>query len=117
MIGEGNFRFNVELLLSHYDKFTKDEYYSAFVEMTERYLNEMVNTMSLENAIIEKFGEERGNEIIEEAFASNPCIEDLDDTNLKEFDSAERIRNLMSYIDFDLGNINLERDDDDQDDE
>ena len=117
MINEGDFRFNVELLLSHYDKFSKDEYYSAFLEMTERYLNEMVNTMSLENAIIEKFGEERGNEIIEETFASNPLIDDLDETNIKEFDSVDRIRNLMSYIDFDLGRINLDRDDDEDDDE
>ena len=117
MINDNNFRDAVNALLTSPDEYTKDEIYTAFLEMTELYLNEMVNTLNMENAIINKYGEEKGSEIIEDIATTNPCVADLDDTNALEADKKEVIRNLMAYIDFDLGCLRITGDDDSPDSE
>jgi len=103
MINEGNFREIVSDITFNPDAYTKEEIHTAFIEMTRRYLNEMINTMNLEKAITKGFDDERAEEILEEIATSNPCIADLDETNAKEPDPKEVILNLLDYIEFDLG--------------
>ncbi len=77
----------------------KGELYDAFLEVTVRYLNEMISTLSLEQAIIKELGEERGNELIERVATSNPSMQNLDTSTTDSDDYRERIENLLSYID------------------
>ena len=46
MINEGNFRENLDSLINDPDSWSKEDYYSAFLELTERYLNEMLNALN-----------------------------------------------------------------------
>jgi len=78
---------------------SKGELYDAFLEVTVRYLNEMISTLSLEQAIIKELGEERGNELIERVATSNPSIQNLDASTTDADDYREKIENLLSYID------------------
>ena len=112
MINEGDFKENVIELLNNPDAYTKDEVYSAFLEMTERYLNEMITTMNLEKAITAGLGRETADELLEEIATSSPCINDLDDTNAKEPDLKEKIRNLLVFTEFEIGCYGLGGDDD-----
>ena len=53
MLNDEFFRETVEDIINNPDNYTKDELYEAFMDMTERYLNEMVTSMNLENALTE----------------------------------------------------------------
>ena len=103
MINEGDFKETVEELLNNPEAYTKEEIYTAFLEMTARYLDEMVTTTNLEKAITEGLGRARAEELLEEIATSNTCIKDLDITNAEEPELKERIRNLMAFTEFELG--------------
>ena len=103
MINEDNFRENVEDILNNPDAYTKEDLYTAFQEMTERYLDEMVTTTSLERALTAGMDKAAANELIEQIATSDPSVEDLDLTNAQEPDKTEVIRNLMDFIEFELG--------------
>ena len=103
MINDDNFRESVEEILNNPDAYTKDELYTAFQEMTERYLNEMVTTTSLERALTAGMDKEAANELLESIATSDPVVEDLDFTNAQEPDMTEVIRNLLDYLEFELG--------------
>ncbi len=117
MINEGDFKESVEELLNHPEAYTKEEIYTAFLEMTVRYLDEMVTSTNLEKAITAGLGRVRADELLEEIATSNPCIEDLDITNAEESDLKERIRNLIVFTEFELGCYGLGGDDDSPDDD
>ena len=51
MIDDNNFRKIVLDMMYHPEAYSKEDYYEAFLEMTGRYLNEMVTTINLENVI------------------------------------------------------------------
>ena len=78
---------------------SKGRLYDAFLEVTVRYLNEMISALSLERAIIKELGEDRGNELIEKIATSNPSLQNLDAENSTADDYREKIDNLLSYID------------------
>lgn len=117
MIDNENFRESVENIINNPDAYTKEEIHDAFIDMTERYLNEMITTMNLERAITDGFDKRRANEILEEIATSNPSANDLDMTNAHETNRAEVIRNLFDYTQFDLGCLGIDGDDDSSDDE
>ena len=71
--------------------------------MTERYLDGMITTCSLEKAITDGMDEENANKILEDIATSNPSLNDLESINVKEPDQIEVIRNLMDYIECELG--------------
>ena len=81
----------------------KGELYDAFLEVTIRYLNEMISSLSLERAIIYELGEERGNELIERIATSNPSLQDFDNSDIEEYDYEEKIKNLLAIIDYEYG--------------
>lgn len=103
MLNDEFFRQTLEDIINNPDNYSKEELYEAFLDMTERYLNEMVSSMNLENALTEGLGKESADELIEQIATTNPCINDLDETNAQLPDQKEVIQNLLDYIAFDLG--------------
>ena len=59
MLNEGNFKNNLIDLIDNPDNYTKEQLYDAFLEVTERYLDEMVSTLNYERDIITKLGKEK----------------------------------------------------------
>ena len=102
MINEGNFRENLDSLINDPDSWSKEDYYSAFLELTERYLNEMLNALNYENAIMEKFGDEDGEYVIEE-ITTKPEIQKLDMQLGELTDKKEVIKTLADYIECQFG--------------
>ncbi len=103
MLNEGDFKRTLIDLIDNPDKYNKDQLYDAFLEITERYLDEIVSTLCFENYIIKKYGEEKGNEIIEAIAASNPAVADLEQTNAREADKSTIIKNLLVFTECEFG--------------
>ena len=116
MINDGNFKESVEEIINNPDAYTKEEIHTAFLEMTERYLNEMITTTNLEKAITAGLGRASADELLEEIATSNPCITDLDTINAQEPDLKEKILNLLAFTEFEIGCYGLDGDDDSPDD-
>ncbi len=112
MLNDEYFRQTVEDIINNPDSYSKEELHEAFMDMTERYLNEMVTSMNLENALTEGLGKESADELIEQIATSNPCINDLDETNAQLPDQKEVIQNLFDFVAFDLGEHSVGGDDD-----
>ena len=93
----GNFKDRIYELLDYPERFSKDEIYNAFLDMSERYLNEMVNTINLERALTEGMDKEAASDLIEQVALSDPEINHLDDMLFSENDPKERIRILIDY--------------------
>lgn len=92
------FRSTVEKIMNNPESYTKEELHDLFLEMTERYLNELLSTMNYEKAIIDSLGEEKGNEVIEKVATSNPDINELDRVNGEEEEIKTKIINLFNAI-------------------
>lgn len=92
------FRNTVEKVMNNPELYSKEDLQDLFLEMTERYLNELLSTMNYEKAIIESVGEEKGNEIIEKVATSNSDINELDYVNGGEEDVKKKIVNLFNAI-------------------
>ena len=103
MLNEGDFRKTVNDMISNPDSYTKEDYYTAFLEMTERYLDEMVSTLNYERNIIARLGKEKGEEEIERIATSSPALNDLEQTNAKEMDRRDAISNYLTYIECEYG--------------
>ena len=92
------FRNTVEKVMNNPELYSKEDLQDLFLEMTERYLNEMVSCLNYERTLINELGEERGHQIIELIATSNPSLNSLDSDNAAEQEVRERIENLLSYI-------------------
>ncbi len=92
------FRNTVEKVMNNPELYSKEDLQDLFLEMTERYLNEMVSCLNFERALITELGEERGHQIIEVIATSNPSLNSLDSDNGVEPEVQKRIENLLSYI-------------------
>ena len=92
------FRNTVEKVMNNPELYSKEDLQDLFLEMTERYLNEMVSCLNYERALINELGEEEGNQIIEQIATSNPSVISLDSDNATEPEVRERIENILSYI-------------------
>ena len=112
MLNDEYFRQTVEDIINNPDNYSKEELHEAFLDMTERYLNEMVSSINLEKALTEGLGKESADELIEQIATSNPCINDLDETNAQLPDRKEVIQNLFDYVAFDLGTHSIGGEDD-----
>ena len=87
------FRNTVEKVMNNPELYSKEDLQDLFLEMTERYLNEMVSCLNYERALINELGEEEGNQIIEQIATSNPSVSSLDSDNATEPEVRERIEN------------------------
>ena len=85
-------------LLLDFDSHTKKEYYEALLNITEYYLNELLSTVSLQEAITQIIGDERAEELIEKISLTEN--EKMAAMNLGLFgeDKLARIRNLYTYL-------------------
>ena len=85
-------------LLLDFDSHTKKEYYEALLNITEYYLNELLSTVSLQEAITQIIGDERAEELIEKISLTEN--EKMAAMNLGLFgeDKLSRIRNLYTYL-------------------
>ena len=85
-------------LLLDFDSHTKKEYYEALLNITEYYLNELLSTVSLQEAITQIIGDERAEELVEKISLTEN--EKMAAMNLGLFgeDKLSRIRNLYTYI-------------------
>ena len=99
MYKTNDFKKGLRNIMDESKTIPKGKLYDAFLEVTVRYLNEMISALSLEQAIIRELGEERGNELIEEVATSNPSMHNFDTSNSNTDDYREKIENLLSYID------------------
>ena len=103
MLNEGNFRKNLIDLIDNPDSYTKEQLYDGLLEVTERYLDEMISTLNYERAIIAKKGKEKGEDEIERIAASNLALNDLEKTNALEEDRRSVISNLLVFIECEFG--------------
>ncbi len=98
MINYGDYREHILKTIDNYDNISKEELFDAFIDMTERYLTEMVSSLNYEREIIKELGEDEGNKIIEQIVTSNLALRSLDSNNAIEPEPHERIENLLSFI-------------------
>ena len=99
MYKTNDFRQGLRNIMDESKTISKGRLYDAFLEVTERYLNELISVLNIENAIITELGEESGSELIERIATTNPYLRDFDSSILIEGESEERIKNLLAYID------------------
>ena len=97
MLNGNYFRDKVEDLIDNPDSYSREELHDAFLEMTERYLNELISTLNYEKAIIASLGEEEGNKVIEKAATSDPAFNELSSINAQATDKKEIIKNLLDF--------------------
>ena len=64
---------------------------------------EMRKLAGISTNILAKLGKEKGEEEIERIAASNPALNDLEQTNVIELDRTEAIRNLIDFIACEFG--------------
>ena len=98
MIDDNNFRKIVLDMMYHPEAYIKEDYYEAFLEMTGRYLNEMVTTINLENALAEGKAEKEVEELLFNIQQGNPDTDELDAANAAIRDMPRTIENLLSYL-------------------
>ena len=60
MLNEGYFRDNLVELINNPGNYTKEQLYEAFLEVAERYLDEMTSNLCFERDIIAKLGKKAG---------------------------------------------------------
>lgn len=86
-------------MIANPDNYSKDEFYDAFVAITEQYLDELISNMNYEKDIIEILGEEKGNQEIEKIATSDPDLMELEEEISEEDDPVKRINMRFDYID------------------
>ena len=118
MLNEGNFREKLKSMIDEPDAWSKEDYYHAFLEMTGRFLYELINATEYENAILDKLGEDEGEALIEKIATSNEARNDMDKVNA-ELDTKGAVKNALDFAECQFGlkiGINGVIYDDDDDD-
>ena len=57
MFDDGDFKYVLVDIMNNPDNYSKEELHKAFLEMTERYLDEMISTLNLEHALTKDLSE------------------------------------------------------------
>ena len=116
MLNEGNFREKLLSMIDEPDAWSKEDYHSAFLDMTERFLYELIASTGYENAILDRLGEDEGEALIEKIATSNPALMDMDAENEK-LDKKDAVKNLFDFVECEfgikIGTIDYDDDDDD----
>ena len=102
MFISNSFRKKLMAILEGPNHISKEDLYDNYLEMTERYLTEMISLLNFEKVIIQELGESRGEMLIEKIATSNTAITSLDEINGRELEQTERIRNLLGFIETEL---------------
>ena len=80
---------SLKKLISNSDSYSKEDYYNAFLDVTEQYLNELMNTLAYENKLLETLDEEEAEE----------PIENESEEEHKEHEEAEPIHQSVDSLD------------------
>ena len=118
MLNEGNFREKLLSMIDEPDTWSKTDYYHAFLEMTGRFLDELIAATDYENAILDHLGEDEGEALIEKIATSNEARSDMDEVNAN-LDTKEAVKNTLDFVECQFGlkiGINGVIYDDDDDD-
>lgn len=87
----------IRYFLDPANKYSKDDLYEAYLDMTVRFLEELISAKTYEDWIIANCGEETGNRLIEQvATAVPPIPEEVEFGPITN--KEERIEALLSYI-------------------
>ncbi len=104
MLNESNFRENLLDMVNNPDPYTKEQYYEAFLEITEMYLGELASTLTFEKSIINKCGKEKGEAIIEAIAISNPALSDLESQYVfDDHDKKSYINDMLVFTECEFG--------------
>lgn len=103
MFKDPDFRMSLEKIINNPEDYSKDELYEAFLEVTERYLNELISVLSLEKALTEGFDKETANKIINDIAVSDARKLDLVESDFEYGNKAQMIKKLFDYIEFEIG--------------
>lgn len=103
MINEGDFRTNVIDILKNPDNYTNEQLHEAFLEMAERYFDEMISSLNMERALTKDMSEEEADDMLNEIAMSCPGLNELERTNLDEEDPVQAIINRMDFIECGFG--------------
>ncbi len=114
MFEQSDFRAELDSYMNDYDSYTKEELYNAYLKMTERFLDELINMRLFESILVQQLGEEEGNALIEKIYENNDSITELDMANAKETDPKKKILNLLAFIENGHGLYNEQPDGDEQ---
>jgi len=102
MFNNNSYSKKLRNILEKPNRLSKDELFAEYLNLSERYLVEMISLINLEKTIIQEVGEERGEHIIEAIATSNRAINCLDDRISNDLDQTERIRELLAFIETEL---------------
>ncbi|MBQ6016433.1 MAG: hypothetical protein IJL19_00970 [Clostridiales bacterium] len=100
---EDDFRMTLENIIEHPEKYSKDELYEAFLEVTERYLNELISSVSLEKALIDGLDKEAADKLLSNIAISDAKMLDLEESDFKEGHKKQMIKKLLDFIEFQVG--------------
>lgn len=104
MLNEGNFREKLLDMVNNPDPYTKEQYYEAFLEIAEKYLGELVSTLTFEKSIISKCGKEKGEALIEAIAVSNPALSDLERQYVfDDHDKKAYINDMLVFTEYEFG--------------
>ena len=103
MLEQGDFLDNLYGMLKYPENYSKEQYHEAFLELTERYLNELISNLTTENELNQQLGEEKGSQLIEIMAIANPDFQELFARNKLTDNIQDRIDNLISFAEFQYG--------------
>ena len=95
----GDYRKHIIDTIDNHKTISKGDLYDAFLDITERYLLEMISCLNYEKAFIDELGEEKGNQVLEQLATSNEALNSLELFNDEVSDDGQKIKNLLDYID------------------
>ena len=91
-------------LISDSSSYSKEDYYDAFLDVTEKYLNELMSTLAYENKIIEELGDDRADEFME-AVAEETASKFYERVDIEEAGKIQRIKSLIDFIEDEFDEI------------
>ena len=97
MLNEGNFRENLLSMIDEPDAWSKEDYRHAFLEMTRRFLDELITVLDYEKGILNHFGEDEGLALIEKIATSNKARMDMDSIN-ETASTKAAVKNALDFV-------------------
>ena len=113
MLNEGYFRDNLVELINNPGNYTKEQLYEAFLEVAERYLDEMTSNLCFERDIIAKLGKKAGYKEINRIAMSNPALKDLAEGYYSKDERKQRVLDLLAFIECEF-DVSVEGDEDEE---
>jgi len=93
------FREMIEYFADSSNPYTRDELYMVFLDVTRRYLEELLNARNLENVLISQHGEEVAEEFMEALATCSAVVEEADRDVAESGDPRKSIAILFEALD------------------